>query len=335
MSKLLKNTTGSDIIIADVGVTIPANSTFTTQASNSLLWAGSDELVVNLGTGDLVGNDGTQDLSISESVKLFQGLYPSTVVIQDATFTNGSMDVNATVSGSDYMLDIASLKKPTISQINKFGHNESVSSSSLEDIWGGSNTYVWPSAAEKVNIKSTNSSDNSSGTGARTVKLSGLDSNYGEISETINLNGTSNVLSINSYLRLYRAEVITGGTSGENEGEIEATQETSGIVFFKLPVGVNQTLMAIYTVPAGKTAYLVDWYFGMKNGKPTRMEFSMCNFGEVFRVKRVLVMDESSKQTWNPYLKIEEKTDIRVRAKASTGSHEVSSGFNMILVENV
>lgn len=98
MSKLLKNTTNADILISEVGVTIPSNFTYTAQPSDALLWAGSDELVVHLGTGDLVGNDGTKDLTPTESVKLFQGLYPSKVVIQDATFTNGAMDVNATVS---------------------------------------------------------------------------------------------------------------------------------------------------------------------------------------------------------------------------------------------
>lgn len=98
MSKLLKNTTGSDILISEVGITIPANSTYTSQPTDALLWAGSNELVTHLGTGDLIGNDGTKDLTKEETVKLFQGLYPSTVVIEGASFTNGNMNVAANVN---------------------------------------------------------------------------------------------------------------------------------------------------------------------------------------------------------------------------------------------
>ena len=100
MSKLLRNTTLSDIFISDVGVNIPLSSTYETQPTDSLLWAGSDELVVHLGSGDLIGNDGSRDLTPAESVKLFQGLYPDKIGIEGVNTSNGAMDVNAQVNVS-------------------------------------------------------------------------------------------------------------------------------------------------------------------------------------------------------------------------------------------
>ena len=47
-----------------------------------------------------------------------------------------------------------------------------------------------------------------------------------------------------------------------------------------------------------------------------------------------IVIDTAGEQYWRPYLVIPEKSDIDVRAKASTGSHEISSSLNLIVVDN-
>ena len=50
-----------------------------------------------------------------------------------------------------------------------------------------------------VSMASTNANDTSAGTGLRTVLLSGLDSNGNAQTETISLNGTTAVASVNTY----------------------------------------------------------------------------------------------------------------------------------------
>ena len=101
-----------------------------------------------------------------------------------------------------------------------------------------------------------------------------------------------------------------------------------------MPATQGQTQIAQYTVPAGKTLYIIDWFFALKTGKSTDMQFYVRPFGGCFNVKKRLVLDEAGIQTWKPYLKVTEKSDIDIRVLASTGSHEVSSGFNSILVDN-
>ena len=45
------------------------------------------------------------------------------------------------------------------------------------------------------------------GTGARTVLIEGLDENYDIQSETVTMDGTTNVVTTNTYIRLFRMTV--------------------------------------------------------------------------------------------------------------------------------
>lgn len=68
-SKILKNQTGSPILIADVGITIPASpATYTIQPTDYLLWDASANIITYINNGNIVVNDGTQDLSISSAL---------------------------------------------------------------------------------------------------------------------------------------------------------------------------------------------------------------------------------------------------------------------------
>lgn len=109
MSKILKNTTGSDIIIADVGnVTIPASSQKTLDPINYWFWARSSDVVVHVGSGDLVVNDGTSDLSANDGMKLLQGIFPNPVGIAsgvDGTEIGHKDDALKIVGGDDGVAD--------------------------------------------------------------------------------------------------------------------------------------------------------------------------------------------------------------------------------------
>lgn len=62
--------------------------------------------------------------------------------------------------------------------------------------------------------------DTAAGTGARTVFISGLDSNYDVISETVTLNGTSAVQTVRSYLRVNSFLIMSAGSGKTNAGSI-------------------------------------------------------------------------------------------------------------------
>lgn len=68
-TRILKNTTGSDIEINDVGQTIPASSQLEIYPPDFFLWYGSadgGDLDAYITSGDIVVNDGTSDLSATD-----------------------------------------------------------------------------------------------------------------------------------------------------------------------------------------------------------------------------------------------------------------------------
>lgn len=296
-------------------------------ATVSKIW-----IKANVGTGTIIrvwAGDGAEELEFLKKVKMIVG--PSGDILKIKP--NGSTDVNV-IESINLMLEISRGNVSGMSPINKFGHNPNVGNSALEDIWNGSEESLWPSVAEKVNVNGTDSNDTSGGTGARTIQLFGLDSLWNRITEILPMGGLTSILSLKSYLRLYRAKILTAGSAGHNLADIHIIQETSGIKLIDLPATQNQSQSTQFSVPADHTLYIIDWFWGLKAKKSTDLQFSIREFGSVFQVKKRLILDSSHNHPWLPYLPVLEKSDIRIRAQASTGSHEVSSGYNGILVAN-
>ena len=146
--------------------------------------------------------------------------------------------------------------------IFKFGFNSDIDNS-LETVWAQGGLYSHPSSASTMTVSSSSTADTSAGTGARTVEIFGLDADYNEVSETITLNGQTAVTTTNTYLRMNRAIVRSAGSGEQNAGVIYVGTGTvtAGVPANKyatIAVGDNQTLMCVWTVPAGYSAYLTQ-----------------------------------------------------------------------------
>lgn len=149
---------------------------------------------------------------------------------------------------------------------NTFGFNPDISTTTdPETIWTAGGVFVKQLTAETVNIASTSAADAAAGTGARTVFVSYLTTDYAEASDIVVLNGVSNVALSLPCLAINRMVVLTAGTGGENAGTINATGASSGDLHAQIPrvtdegntIGASITQQVIYTVPAGK-AIVID-----------------------------------------------------------------------------
>jgi hypothetical protein len=97
MSKILVNTTGSDIFIPDTGVTVPQSpGTYLIDPQNYLLWGGSSDVVIYVGSGDIVVNDGSIDLAPAEGMAHLQGNYPKKWQVAD----QGEYPIDSVVDGN-------------------------------------------------------------------------------------------------------------------------------------------------------------------------------------------------------------------------------------------
>lgn len=247
-------------------------------------------------------------------------------------------------SSTQYGLDIQRGLVPGVSVIHKFGRNPDIDTANgFEDLWNGGGEYTGfnATAAETVEVFSSDAVDASAGTGARTLKVIGLGAGFVSQSEDVILNGTTPVNTVNEYIRLDRALVLTAGSGGMNAGDITIRQNvTTANVFAVMPIGGNRTLIACYTIPFGKVGYVTSGFASLAKKKD-----AFCNVqalarfqGSVFQIIEWFTIGANG----NSYVERDFKipldaapagTDIKIAADASQNDVGVAGGFEIVLVD--
>ncbi|KKK50144.1 hypothetical protein LCGC14_3127950, partial [marine sediment metagenome] len=138
------------------------------------------------------------------------------------------------------------------------------------------------------------------------------------------------VTTAQSFLRVYRAIVRTAGSTGWNIGTITIRDQDTDVTRASIEPFFNQTLMAVFTIPAGFTGFITSWYTGAVVNKDTEVLLFIRPYQEVFQVKRhIHIIGASYGERFDFAEKVEAKSDIEIRAKASGGGGDVSAGFFM------
>ena len=243
------------------------------------------------------------------------------------------------------MIITKELQQPvaTHAMLWKFGFNADIATDD-ETVWDKGGLYSYTTAATALQLFSNNgTADTSSGTGARTVTLYGLNASHEPISETVTMNGIAGVTTSNEFLRLNRMTVVTAGSGGTNTGAlyagtgISATSTASGSgtpgsVWALMGATNGQTLMSTWTVPAGKTLYMTKLFCTSSVGGAANVTMTFSLYarpnGGAWNIKDKFVTGGSpvTIQHAQP-LTFAEKTDIEVRAKRSTGTGDASAGY--------
>lgn len=241
------------------------------------------------------------------------------------------VDNKPSVTNTSYLYDIVKGNVADNYSLNKFGHNPTVGAD-YETIWSGSNIYPYLTTADQLEVLSDDADDTSAGTGARTIKIYGLDSSYDEINESVTMAGAGVQTTTASFLRVFRAEVVTAGASLINEGTITIRDQDTDTTRALIDPNLGQTTMAVWTVPNGYTFYMTSWYLGSSVAK-------VINIGiwtrdntvtdASFQNRRFMNFSQSiSRFEFEVPIKYTEKTDIEIRANAGGGGGDVSAGFS-------
>jgi hypothetical protein len=238
---------------------------------------------------------------------------------------------------------------PWHSRLFQFGINNSVpATASPSTVWGSTTTYAFPAAAIAMTVSSASANDKgtaSPGTGARTVLISGLDASYNAISETITLNGQTAVTTTNSYLRINSMEVLTAGSGNTAAGIIyvgtgTVTAGVPATVYGLITTGYNVSTQAVYTVPAGYTAYVTSYTFTSTYASATPVAcsgFFITYTGSIPVIEATARINSGNSfdRHFDSPLSIAEMTDIEMKCAASTASVALMTGeFHIILIKN-
>jgi len=244
---------------------------------------------------------------------------------------------NAPPSGSE--VDVALGLVPGRAAFGKFGFNPAIGTTE-EDVWDIGGDHPEDVSAETWNIRSASTDDvDTTGTGAQTVEVYGLDGSYNLANETIEMNGTSNVATSTSYTFIHRIVVETAGSGGTAAGNIQATAPTPGTVGAQITQGYDQSLMAIYMVPVDHSLVIDGLYWGsVRNGAALDVtpRLVVKRFGGVWNTKRLVGgRTTGAAPMYMPVrnIVVPAKALVKVSAVCSAAGTEVFAGFDGTLVQ--
>jgi len=242
---------------------------------------------------------------------------------------NALTSVSRMGTTEDFNLQVSRNHIPFHAPLFKYGYNPLIINVN-ETIWDGGGIYAYPSSDLTMTVTSSSAGADE---GVK-VTLFGLDADYVEQSEEVTLNASGVATTDNTYLRVYRA-FVSGDTAPAGSISIANASTT----YAKITAGENQTLMAVYTVPAGKTLYVTQGtatHGTDTSGAYMTIRFMVRSYGGVFRTSAKV--DVTGKELFFPFsypLKVTEKSDIEVRAICSKNQNNaVAATFEGILVKN-
>jgi len=211
------------------------------------------------------------------------------------------------------------------SHIHKFG---STSAGGTGSIWSYGGLYPW-SALDNPQTLYVSSTVGDGDDGS--VELQGLDENWNLLTETVSLSGSpSETTTTNTFRRIFRMRY-----SATNVGSITArTVSHAGTVVAEIEPTKSQTLMAVYTVPAGRSGYLLNYTAGVGKGDDTNIElFIREKQTEAFRIKSEATLFQNyHRQEFSIPLELPPKSDIDFRSTASGGAGNSICTLNFDLV---
>ena len=213
----------------------------------------------------------------------------------------------------------------------KFGFNPDVNSSE-ETIWDVGGIYAYPSSAVAMTV-TTDAGTPANDNGVKVIVF-GLDEDYNEVNDEVTLAGAGTATTTQTFFRVFRAYV---SGSQAPTGNLNITN--GGTTYARITLNENQTLMAMWTVPAGYTGFLdhVNIATGTTNANQyVTAQIVQRTQGGVFRVmmKQTLSSGGVADFLLRYPIEISEKTDLEVRAESSGSNNLISANFSIVYIKN-
>ena len=226
-------------------------------------------------------------------------------------------------------------------QIHKFGAVPSMSQNTAGTIWDENDT-VYPWATIDANgvltvsvVEPNNEANTSTAHNGDTVEIQGLDGDYNLQIETVTISGSS-ATTTNNFKRVFRARFTNGGSFDPNTKRILI--KSGGTTVAKILENIGQTLMSIYTIPAGKTGYLMRLdVTAQASASGSFKLYARPGGAGSFQVKHVAEVNGVG----GPYQleypipqSFPEKTDIDARMHTLSNNGRYTCTFDILLVDN-
>ena len=230
-----------------------------------------------------------------------------------------------------FELQVSRGQIPGHSVLHKFGAVPSMSINTTGTIWDINDTlYPWSA----LTTASTLTVDRASASDAnKIITIQGLDADYNQISENVTLTNATGNATTQSFIRVYRAFMHNG--SAANVGNIDIKISTT--IIARITAGKAQTLMGVYTVPAGYSLYLTQGVMSVQSGADATGNFFVRYGGEsAFRIAHTFeVASAEYFYAFHAPFKLPEKSDIDIRADLRSNNARITAAFDAYLIQEV
>ena len=176
---------------------------------------------------------------------------------------------NEVYSPRDYFSNVGFGMVTGHTRIAQHGRNPDIDAGPAV-VWDGMGLYPWLTAATALEVVSTSASDAAAGTGARSVRIEGLDANYNALIQTVALNGLTAVAIPTPIFRINRVIIASAGTGKVNAGDISVRDVVGGTVRGMILTGRGLGMQSQYTVPAGYRLLVNETTFCINRPTTTR-----------------------------------------------------------------
>jgi len=182
-------------------------------------------------------------------------------IIDGLLYSYKTIDGKPRYSSMPYLFDIAEGNVTGHTPFTKLGYNGDVGATE-EDIITQGGTYYWIPTATALEVLSTGAgaaNDTLTGTGVQKVKITYLDSDYSQQTQTLDMAGGTPVpLTDTTILRVNSIRAVQVGTGGVAAGDIICRTVVGTNTVRQISAGYTRGRGLTYTVPLGKTLYITS-----------------------------------------------------------------------------
>lgn len=227
--------------------------------------------------------------------------------------------------------------------IGKFGRNADVDTAAVEDVWSYGGVYTFLTEDTALYLTSSDNAD------TMTVSVTGITAAGLEVTQTQVLTGQTPVALDTDMYRVYRAYIVgavaPAGDIYLAESDAYTTPgvpDTASKVKLKIDVDINQTLMAITSVPLTvgtktiRRAWITDMLVTVLPATPAATQVSIGLFvrapGGIFLNKSSLGISDTQPILYRPfskYIEVAPLSDIKMTATTDKDDADVAGEFTV------
>jgi hypothetical protein len=256
----------------------------------------------------------------------------TTTLAKDSTLqsTNSKLDLYST----DWYFRVAHNEVTNYSTFSRFGMNNSVPTTG-GDLCTWTNNYVFLTTAENLRVVSSSVNDTLLGTGARKIYITGLNSNWDIINETVSLNGTTPVFTTQQFLRVNRVILTESNNSSDAAGNITVSNNAGTNILAQINTGDNAAQFAIYSSPRNYLVSIIRVGVSNSINDSTQIRLQVRANADIpntpfVTYNRFMPYQSTAEIDFKGLLVIPQKSDMKFRAYSTSATDVVSCSFTLL-----